>query len=419
VCEALEMLRASRLLLGALEKCILDDREEIPVYRELFDFIEKLDQALNRMAAPWDSASRYAFWKESHDLLEDYREQTRFGVHGQESPLSIGRARAFLQRSIDLLETNFNTAPSEELFLPGGLPYTYFINRVAETLPEGQPAIFAHRPLAAFLEGPVHYVRVFPEQGPTLHRAVRNSALYDGKLKMYRSCVNLDAEPLEIGRIKAYADGWLENQSIYTHMEYKWLLELFRAGMYQECFDEFKNLLVPFMDPEVYGRSTLDNCSFIVSSAFPDENLHGQAFQPHLSGMTCEFLNIWTLMVAGKRPFTLDENGQLSFALDPALPGWLFTTDEKHIQYWDECLGKQEITIPKNAFAFRLFGSTLVSYHNARRLDTYGPRAVKPCFYQIYLRDGSCLERLAGSLGSQVASAFREHRVLRMEVLLE
>lgn len=59
-------------------------------------------------------------------------------------------------------------------------------------------------------------------------------------------------------------------------MSYKFLLELLRGQLYEEFFAEFKSNLVPFMNTSVYGRSPLEVSSYIVSSAFPDESLHGK-----------------------------------------------------------------------------------------------------------------------------------------------
>lgn len=59
-------------------------------------------------------------------------------------------------------------------------------------------------------------------------------------------------------------------------MSYKFYLELLRGGLYSEFFEEIKTGIVAFMDPKIYGRSPLEVSSFIISSAFPDENLHGK-----------------------------------------------------------------------------------------------------------------------------------------------
>ena len=125
---------------------------------------------------------------------------------------------------------------------------------------------FKHRPLPLFLEGMVHYLRIVDKEKAKAEKvfdAVKKSALYDKKLKMYKVCVSLKDMPEEIGRCRVFTPGWLENESVWLHMEYKYLLELLKCKLYKEFYGEFKNLLVPFQDPARYGRSILENSSFI------------------------------------------------------------------------------------------------------------------------------------------------------------
>ena len=105
--------------------------------------------------------------------------------------------------------------------------------------------------------------------------------------------------PEEIGRCRIFTPGWLENESVWLHMEYKYILELLKAGLYEEFYDNFKRVLIPFQDPRQYGRSILENSSFLVSSAFPDKRLHGNGFVARLSGSTAEFLEIWLKINSG------------------------------------------------------------------------------------------------------------------------
>ena len=67
----------------------------------------------------------------------------------------------------------------------------------------------------------------------------------------------------------------------------------------------------------------MENSSFIVSSAHPDESLHGRGFVARLTGATAEFLSIWSLMTAGPRPFFMKDN-ELCLSFKPSLPHWLF-----------------------------------------------------------------------------------------------
>jgi hypothetical protein len=84
--------------------------------------------------------------------------------------------------------------------------------------------------------------------------------------------------PSNVGRLLAFSPGWLENQSIWLHMTYKFLLELLRGRLYDEFYAELTTNLVPFMNASVYGRSPLEATSYIVSSAFPDASLHGKVY---------------------------------------------------------------------------------------------------------------------------------------------
>ena len=55
--------------------------------------------------------------------------------------------------------------------------------------------------------------------------------------------VALNKESLEIGRSRVFTPGWLENESIWLHMEYKYLIELIKGGLVKEYYDEIKTVL--------------------------------------------------------------------------------------------------------------------------------------------------------------------------------
>src|SRR3989344_1069318 len=105
---------------------------------------------------------------------------------------------------------------------------------------------------------------------------------------MYKDNAPLKSAPVEIGRARVFTPGWLENESVWLHMEYKYLLEMLKGGLHDEFFQDFKKALVPFQPAERYGRSVLENSSFIVSSVFPDPSYHGVGFVARLSGSTAE-----------------------------------------------------------------------------------------------------------------------------------
>jgi hypothetical protein len=167
---------------------------------------------------------------------------------------------------------------------------------------------------------------------------------------MYKVNASLEGVTHEVGRTTAFPPGWLENESVWLHMEYKYLLELLRSGQYEAFYEDILSALVPFQPVERYGRSPLENSSFIASSAYPDDNLHGTGFVARLSGSTAEFLSMWFEMFAGRNPFVVWDN-KLTLELKPSLPNWFFPEN-----------GKIEFTF---------LGHTRVIYYNPARLDTW------------------------------------------------
>jgi hypothetical protein len=181
---------------------------------------------------------------------------------------------------------------------------------------------------------------------------------------MYKVNSPLKDMPEEIGRARVFTPGWLENESVWTHMEYKYMLELLKNGLYDEFYRDFRNVIIAFHDPYRYGRSILENSSFIASSAFPHPDLQGNGFVARLSGATAEFINIWLIMCAGIRPFYLAKEQRLCLELKPVLPGWLFSK-------------RTGGGFPKDSFVFRFLKDTLVVYHNPKRKDTFGKDSAK------------------------------------------
>ena len=217
--------------------------------------------------------------------------------------------------------------------------------------------------------------------------------MYDTKLQMYTLSESLSEMGPEVGRMKAFSPGWLENQSIFLHMSYKFYLEILRAGLYKEFYEEIKTGLVPFMDNEVYGRSPLEAASFLVSSAFPDSKLHGASFMARLSGSTAEFLSMWQIMFMGKTPFTLDNSGQLQLHFSPALPGWLFNDD--------------------GSASFTFLGSIEIIYHNPLKLDSW---TIIPKSATVMYADGSVVVASDAIIRGSLAEDVRTYKVANINV---
>ena len=421
--ETLEIERVCQLLLDSLSRDALEDQ---PVFEELATPIRDLSGALT----DWLSSSdAFEYWERSQSLKEAYREATRLGVSGRDSELSRAEIVAFLSNCLAVIRASFEAGPIRD---ESGLPFTYYITDIGEyeespnAEPDSEngavpvrPLTYEHRPMAPFLEGPVHMMRMHSEDAKNIYEAVKSSELFDRQLQMYRCCAWLKDEPNEIGRIKSYARGWIENESIYTHMEFKWLLEVLRSGLHEEFFGDIGNALIPFLDAATYGRSVIENCSFIASSVFPDSRSHGRAFQPRLSGVTCEFLNMWALMVAGEDPFYLDSEGELSLRLRPILDHRFFTGETSTHTYWNAFGEEQSLEIAENSFAFKFLGWVLVVYENPGKSSTYGENGVRPAEYSLTYLDGTTKSVKAASLGRSLAEDVRGGMVGRIDVLLE
>jgi hypothetical protein len=177
-------------------------------------------------------------------------------------------------------------------------------------------------------------------------------------------------------------------------MEYKYLLEVLKCGLYEDFYSDFKKACVCFFDPERYGRSILENSSFIVSSAYPYKELWGKGFAARLSGATVEALNIWILMTLGKQPFYLDEKKELCLRFAPALKKEMFTSSD-------------------NILTFKLFSSTLVVYHNPFCKDTYENCRAQKIIVTI---DDKCTTIQGDIIKSPLAQAIRRGTASRIDV---
>ena len=219
-----------------------------------------------------------------------------------------------------------------------------------------------------------------------------------GQLPSWRSCL-----------MRTFTRGWFENESIWLHMSYKYLLELLRTGLASEFFTDAQTMLVPFMNPHVYGRSVLENCSFLASSANPDPTTRGRGFIARLSGSTAEFIQMWLWLTAGRTPFFLEE-GQLRFRLQPRLPAAWFARAARTARWRDT-----PVVIPADALACALFGSILLVYHNPARADCFGPAAARPVRYLLDQQEAIDSE----ILNADWAERIRRRTVRRLDVWLE
>ena len=398
LCETFELKRLILILKGALEKIEI---EKLYISEEISDLLLGLDSLIAEYFKNSLNDKDYIFWDKSHCLKEEYRKTTRFGFSGKESQIDTRRLSTLLSCALDKINRGIDKAFDKK----SGVYYSYFINEVAQYEAIGEhfvkPIRFTQKKLPLFLEGQMHALRIAQNQNTasSLHKATKASKLYDKKLKMYKVTAPLQSAPEEIGRCRVFAPGWLENESIWLHMEYKYLLEMLKQGLYEDFYSEFKNVLIPFQPPEKYGRSILENSSFLVSSAFPDKGLHGNGFVARLSGSTAEFLQIWLVMNLGKIPFFVNKQGELNLVFKPALCGWLFDK--------------------KGDYTFNFLGKVLITYHNPKRKNTYGSNAAKISKIITKDKEGRPVRILQDTLPSPYAQQVRSRQINKIDIYLE
>ena len=427
--ESLELLRLVSLLKHELAGIAPDTNVLLCI--EVVQMLDELAKISSEAAGDFD------FWDKTHIVKENFRELTRLGISGKEENCTIKRICEWLDvfeqkllmsktqlekiaesgvipTCFEFIPVSYRVLDDAELKLSASTKTRLQLSAVLDNQAGATAAMkaiagektqnlqiesFKRRDLPLFLEGPVHYLRLCPQPRAArdFHKSILASPLYDKKLDMIKINAPIASAGQDIGRITVFSPGWLENESIWLHMEYKYLFELLRNDMAGEFFSLAKTALVPFFNPDIYGRSIYENCSFIVSSAHPDKTQHGQGFVARLSGATAEFISMWIAFTSGLKPFSMSEKG-LCLSLRPLLPAEFFTEN--------------------NTFAFNFLGTCRVVYCNASRKDTFGPDAAQVKSYHIKYIDGTSEDIVGNCIYGKSAAAIRDGKAASIEVLM-
>lgn len=319
--ETFELIKLLKFTLTCVNE-FADLTVNIP--EELAQFLSEIKSALDNFK------SEFSYWDEASTARENFREKTRYSISGKTVCVILKELTKPLEKFIDLCEKGVEKA----IKLGNGFCPTYFkyvtddfeiINENDGSYPNIKVNKFTPVITSKWLEGPAKYIRECENKEDALKmlNQVKNSNVYDKKLKMYKTSEDISGEGYSFGRVTAFTPGWQENESVFLHMEYKFLYGILKSGNYEAFYNELKNVFIPFLNPEIYGRSTLENCSFLVSSANPDENLHGRGFVSRLSGSTTEVISIWSQLFIGEKPFVY-EDGQLGLSIKPLLADFMF-----------------------------------------------------------------------------------------------
>ncbi|WP_019421873.1 hypothetical protein [Paenibacillus sp. OSY-SE] len=404
--ETFELKRLVQFMLNALDEY---SSRTIRVPEEMAELLHEVHQAIKEYAE--GRMEQFVYWDRVASLRESYRERIRFGISGIEAEVSLDVVQAAYRKFIAKIDEGIEQA----IEFGTGLTPTYFrfeaeaYEAITDEqghavmsgygLPKAKVNGFKAYALPYFLEGPTRWLNTIddPTQAKHIYDRIRSTDLFDPTTHMYKTSVSLEQESHEIGRMRAFTPGWLERESNFLHMSYKYLLALLKAGLYEEYTNELKTSLVPFLDPAVYGRSTLENSSFIATGVNPDPHVHGRGFVARLSGSTAEFISMWRYMMVGKRLFRM-HNGELELTFCPILPGWLFDDSGQ--------------------VSFKFLGSVQVTYHNPRRADTFGEAAAVVRSLTVTLNNGQVIEVDAGTLHGSVAEAIRSGEAASIDVYL-
>ncbi|MCP4649838.1 MAG: hypothetical protein GY853_07160 [PVC group bacterium] len=430
-CETMELKRLISFVCESLDSLKVEDKNSLVIPEEIYDFFIGVENFVDAYLKSKKVTRDSIFRTKTYTLKEMYRKKIHDGLSGTEQRLSVGTLKSMLRKMEQKVAWGVKKAKDKK----SGLFHTYFINEVTDyekiKNPQGsgfktsqdglfcvRPKKFKQVPLPLFLEGQVHALRIAEKKDSTkkLYQNTKKSLLYDKALQMYKVNAPLKRMSEEIGRARIFTPGWLENESIWLHMEYKFILELLRNGLYDEFFAEFKKVLIPYQPAARYGRSVLENSSFIVSSAYPDKRLHGNGFVARLSGSTAEFVNMWLWMNVGLNPFRLNKDKKLELEFSPILPAWMFTKKDCSCKYYPKKGKAKTVNLGKNDYAFSFLGTTLVIYHNPTRKDTFGKNGVQVKKIKLIGSDGKIVTLDSPIIPSPYAEQIRQLQYAKIEI---
>lgn len=391
ISESIELLRLLRFI---QQKFILFKDKGIALLIEQYKLLKRLLLLLDRDLNDFD------YWNQVSEARESFRLTVIEGIcSGNEVVLTNSQITNCIGKMINKLEKGLLKAKAlGNGVYPGYLVYdvvSYEMikdkNGQEQLAHIGLPLIkvtkFKVRTLPRFLEAAARSFKIESKNKcKEQYDIIKTSNLYDKKLGLYKTCEDLSEESFEIGRIKQFTPGYLERESCFLHMAYKYLYGQLKAGLYDEFYEDIKTGLVAFMDPSVYGRSVLENSTFIVTTVNPDETVHGQGFFARLTGANAEVLSIWCLMMFGQNPFILQE-GRLLFSPKPKIAASFFNQD--------------------NEICFRFLGKTDCVYVNPKRLDTYRSNVVIQKI--VVYKGGHATEIIGGSITGEMAEIVRQN----------
>ena len=390
--ESIELLR---LVNFALDSFKAYENKQISLMDDQYALYNSVKENLSKLLK--GELSSFDYWDKVTASRETLRKNTHLIANNSNKQISIKNSIELLAEMKEVLTKGILGAKK----LGKGIIPSYIINEVSKYEVTDkvnhlgykvvEPLEFKQVMIPHFLEASARLAKLgnefFDEKDYSL---IYKSDLRDQKLGFYKTCEDIEDAPFEIGRVHAFTKGWLERECNFLHMCYKYLLGLLKAGLYERFYEEMKVNFVFNMDPYVYGRSPIENSSFVVPTCNPNKRMHGQGQFARLTGANAEVLDMFYLMFLGEKAFDM-ENGELVFRPSPKLSK----------EFFDE---KDEVSYP-------LFNKCIITIHNPKRVDLY-----KHHKYAFEVN-----EKRYDAIKGELAKELREGRIstLRMEVIDE
>jgi hypothetical protein len=239
----------------------------VVVPTELADMIATVNTALDDLESgfteseelPFDvPAELFTYWDTVATAREDYREKVSYFFSGKTTEYDADTVVNMIDRWLGEVEKGMKRAIKIGSHGDGddgnsGIPPSYFSYNITswelngKSNEKGLPLVNAKSmsvgrfPL--FLEGPTRYLKTITgddDAASAMYDKVKESGLRDKELDMYFVSASLKGQSYDMGRMMAFTPGWLENQSIWMHMSYKYYLELLRGKLFDQFFSEMR-----------------------------------------------------------------------------------------------------------------------------------------------------------------------------------
>ena len=388
--ESVELLRLVNFALDTFKGF---ENRNIPLLDEQYNLCNVVSSSLAKLND--GSLSSFDYWDKVTTAREKLRKNTHEFAMNSNKSISIKEAISLLENMKEVLSKGINKAKK----LGNGIIPSYVINEVDKYEETGRinhlgfevvkPLHFKTITIPPFLEASARMAKLGQEFfSHKEYELIKQSDLRDQKLGLYKTCADIEDAPFEIGRVHAFTKGWLERECNFLHMTYKYLLGLLKAGLYEEFYDEMKVNFVCNMDPYIYGRSPLENSSFIVPTCNPNKAMHGQGQFARLTGANAEVIDMFYYMFLGPKAFSY-QNNELVFTPSPRLSKEFFDNNDEA--------------------SFPIFNSCVITYHNPNRRDCYKGVNLK---YQVNGKEYN-------SLRGQVAEDIRNGKVKEVRIEIE